>query len=94
MPIDYFRHHNRFYKGMNVTSRNRKNSTGVPLIPSFTHLNFGLDVIPSMSFNIPDIFLVKIICVPLYVLVMAFWFPILPVIQYVFVLYTNYEYTK
>ena len=79
--IDYFRHSNYVFIGRYTSNRKRKSVIESVSKPSFTQLNFGLDVVPSMSYTLPDNLAVKIVCVPLYILVMAFWFPVLPIIQ-------------
>ena len=62
-------------------SRHKKESVLEGLRPSLSYLNFGLDVVPSMKLKLPDIVIIKIVCVPFYIIFMMFWFPILPVIQ-------------
>ena len=79
--IDYLRHGNAVFIGRNTSRHNRKDPIESVFKPSFTQLNFGLDVVPSMTYTLPDNLVVKIVCVPLYIFVMAFWFPVLPIIQ-------------
>ena len=64
-----------------ISNQGRKNSLVSYLSPSFTHLNFGLDVLPSLTIKIPDSGIAKVLCVPVYIILMAGWFPILPIIQ-------------
>ena len=44
-------------------------------------LNFGLDVLPSLAINLPDSICIAVLSAPLYVVIMALWFPFLPIIQ-------------
>ena len=66
---------------MVISNQGRKDSLESNLRPSFTHLNFGLDVLPSLTIKIPDSSVAKVLCVPVYIILMAGWFPILPIIQ-------------
>ena len=66
---------------MGISNKGRNDAFDSYLRPSFTHLNFGLDVIPSLTIQIPDSVVAKVICVPVYIILMACWFPILPIIQ-------------
>ena len=75
-----FRNSKRYF---DANARHRKESVLELMRPSLTYLNFGLDVVPSMKLKLPDIIIIKIVCVPFYIIVMMFWFPILPVIQQV-----------
>ena len=73
-----FRNSKRYF---DANARHRKESVLELMRPSLTYLNFGLDVVPSMKLKLPDIIIIKIVCVPFYIIVMMFWFPILPIIQ-------------
>ena len=44
-------------------------------------LNFGLDVLPRLVVNLPDSMFVAFLSAPVYVVIMALWFPFLPIIQ-------------
>ena len=66
---------------MGISNQGRNDSFESYRSPSFTHLNFGLDVIPSLTIQIPDSVVAKVLCVPVYIILMAGWFPILPIIQ-------------
>ena len=70
---------NKRYFDANV--RLREDSVLESMQPSLTYLSFGLDVVPSMKLKLPDVIIIKIVCVPFYIIFMMFWFPILPVIQ-------------
>ena len=56
------------------------NSTTVRFL-RFTHLNFGLDVIPNFALKVPDSICVKLQVIVPYVVFMGLWFPFLPFIQ-------------
>ena len=64
-----------------ISNQGRKDSLEPYPMPSFTHLNFGLDVLPSLTIKTPDNVIAKVLCVPVYIILMAGWFPILPIIQ-------------
>ena len=64
-----------------ISNQGRKDSLESYPRPSFTHLNFGLDVLPSLTIKIPDSVIAKVLCVPVYIVLMAGWFPMLPIIQ-------------
>ena len=64
-----------------ISNQGRKDSLESYLRPSFTHLNFGLDVLPSLTIKIPDSVIMKVLSVPVYIILMAGWFPMLPIIQ-------------
>ena len=49
----------------------------------FSRLNFGLEVLPNLGVTLPHNICIKIAIMPLYLVLMAVWFPFLPFIQYV-----------
>lgn len=49
---------------------------------NFQHFNFGLDVFPKAYLRLQQgPFILRMVCVPMYILVMGVWFPFLPLIQ-------------
>ena len=79
--LDFYRSFHSYAHGAKSRKRNKTESLIKKSRPTFTHFNFGLDVVPNLMVDVPDHTLVKMICVPMYILAMAFWFPVLPVIQ-------------